>query len=132
MREYPNLVCFNCDNLSHISKECPESAKCCICKSLDHLSIKSEYLCCSSVINSASASSCHNSSFTKFNAKLLFQLLLTPPLSWCMLFILFSRTNHAFNSILSARFDLISDSTFFQFIVSAVHKDQSSWIYCPG
>ena len=69
-REGPNVVCFNCDNLGHIihysciSKECPDSPRCCICKSLNHLAINCEYSWGSSVVNSASASSCHNSSIT--------------------------------------------------------------------
>ena len=63
-RECPNVVCFNCDNLGHISKECPDSPRCCICKSLNHLAINCEYSWGSSVINSAGASSCHNSSIT--------------------------------------------------------------------
>ena len=63
-RECPNVVCFNCDNLGHISKECPDSPRCCICKSLNHLPINCEYSLGSSVINSTSASSRHNSSIT--------------------------------------------------------------------
>ena len=61
------LFCFNCDNLGHISKECPDSSRCCICKSLDHLAIDCEFSWCSSVINSASAP-CHNSVITKLDA----------------------------------------------------------------
>ena len=70
VRECPNVVCFNCDNLGHISKECPDSPRCCICKSLNLLAINCEYLWGSSVINFASASSCHNTSITntKLNA----------------------------------------------------------------
>ena len=67
-RECPNLVCFNCDGLGHISKECPDSPRCCICKSLNHLAISFEYSWCSSLINSAIASSRQNSSVSKFNA----------------------------------------------------------------
>ena len=63
-REWPNVVCFNCDDLGHISKECPDSPRCCICKSLNHLVINCEYSWGSFVINSASASSCHNYSVT--------------------------------------------------------------------
>ena len=63
-RECPNVVCFNCDNLGHISKECPNFPRCCICKSLNHLAINCECSWGSSVINSASASSCHDSSIT--------------------------------------------------------------------
>ena len=36
-RGCPNLVCFNCDNSSRITKECPDSPRWCICKSLNHL-----------------------------------------------------------------------------------------------
>ena len=63
-REWPNVVCFNCDDLAHISKECPDSPRCCMCKSLNHLVINCEYSWGSFVINSASASSCHNYSVT--------------------------------------------------------------------
>ena len=63
-RECPNVVCFNCDNLGHISKECQDSPRCCMCKSLNHLAINCEYSWGSSIINSAGASSCHNSSIT--------------------------------------------------------------------
>ena len=63
-RECPNIVCFNCHNLGHISKECLDSPRCCICKSLNHLAINCEYSWCSSVINCAGVSSCHNSSIT--------------------------------------------------------------------
>ena len=61
-------VQFNCDDLGHISKECPDSPRCCICKSLNHLAINCEYSWCSSVINSAVPSPCQNSSITKINA----------------------------------------------------------------
>ena len=67
-RECPSLVCFNCDNLSHISKESPHSPSCCICKSLDLLAILCEFSWCSSVINSARVPFCHNCSITKVNA----------------------------------------------------------------
>ena len=63
-RECPNVVFFNCDNLGHIGKECPDSPRCCICKSLNHFAINCEHSWGSSVINSAGASSCHNSSIT--------------------------------------------------------------------
>lgn len=32
-----NTVCFNCDSLGHISRECLKKVKCCICKSERHL-----------------------------------------------------------------------------------------------
>ena len=63
-RGCPNLVCFNCDNLGHITKECPDSPRWCICKSLNHFAINCDYSWGSSVINSAGASSYHNSSIT--------------------------------------------------------------------
>ena len=47
---------------------CPDSPRCCICKSLNHLAIECEYSWCSSVINSDIPSSCQNSSVTKLNA----------------------------------------------------------------
>ena len=65
-RECPSRVCFNCDNLSHISKESPLSPSCCICKSLDLLAIDCEFS--SSFINSARVPSCHSCSITKVNA----------------------------------------------------------------
>ena len=37
------LFCFDCDNLGQISKECPDSSKCCICKSLDQFAIDCEF-----------------------------------------------------------------------------------------
>ncbi|XP_015759067.1 PREDICTED: uncharacterized protein LOC107338347 [Acropora digitifera] len=40
-RGCPNLVCFNCDNLGRITKECPDSPRWCICKSLNHFAINS-------------------------------------------------------------------------------------------
>ena len=49
-RECPNLVCFNCDGLGHIIKECADSPRCCICKSLNHLAINCEYSCIHGVL----------------------------------------------------------------------------------
>ena len=63
-RECPNGVCFNCDNLGHISKESPHSPRCCICKSLDHLAIDCEFSR-RSPLNSSRVSSCRNGSITR-------------------------------------------------------------------
>ena len=38
-RECNNTVCFNCDQLGHMSKECPNEMLCCICKRADHMAI---------------------------------------------------------------------------------------------
>ena len=35
--ECKNTVCFNCDGLGHVSKECIRPMYCCICKSGQHL-----------------------------------------------------------------------------------------------
>lgn len=35
--ECQNVVCFNCDELGHQSRDCGENIRCCICKSEDHL-----------------------------------------------------------------------------------------------
>lgn len=32
-RDCANEVCFNCDTIGHVAKHCPETMKCCICKS---------------------------------------------------------------------------------------------------
>lgn len=32
-------VCFNCDQIGHVAKNCPEDMKCCICKSQQHKAI---------------------------------------------------------------------------------------------
>ena len=87
------LFCFNCHNLGHISKECPDSPRCCICKSLDHLAIDCEFSWCSSVINSASAPSCHNSSITKLNATAT-QMNVSDSLTGSMFLILSSSNHH--------------------------------------
>ena len=34
-----NSVCFNCDQIGHVAKHCPEDMKCCICKSPQHKAI---------------------------------------------------------------------------------------------
>ena len=35
--ECQNVVCFNCDELGHQSRDCGENIRCCICKSEEHL-----------------------------------------------------------------------------------------------
>jgi len=35
-RQCPNLVCFNCDALGHVSLECNAGDKCSVCKDHDH------------------------------------------------------------------------------------------------
>ena len=34
--ECQNIVCFNCDELGHQSRDCGEAVRCCICKSTEH------------------------------------------------------------------------------------------------
>ena len=38
-RDCANEVCFNCDEIGHQSKSCPQKMRCCICKSEEHLAI---------------------------------------------------------------------------------------------
>ena len=138
-----SALILNFNNLARISKECLESPRCCICKSFNHLS-------------------CHKMwQLPKWMLK-MHRVLLTPlswsvflilftatittfiGISRCNLPFVFCVT--AFNSILfwylvyvqsnctvsPACFDWIPESSFFQFIVYAVRKDQSSRIKCPG
>ena len=59
--ECHNVVCFNCDELGHQSKECPGPVLCCICKRADHRARRCPFawhrpsgISASSVNNSAS------------------------------------------------------------------------------
>ena len=38
-KEYRNLICFNCDQIGHESRDCPEDMLCCICKESSHMAI---------------------------------------------------------------------------------------------
>ena len=38
-KECRNLICFNCDQIGHESRECPEDMLCCICKQSSHMAI---------------------------------------------------------------------------------------------
>ena len=42
-RDCNNEVRFNCDEIGHTSKNCPEKTKCCICKSEAHMVIDCDY-----------------------------------------------------------------------------------------
>lgn len=38
-KECRNLICFNCDQIGHESRDCPEDMLCCICKESSHMAI---------------------------------------------------------------------------------------------
>ena len=38
-KECRNLICFNCDQIGHESRDCPEDMLCCICKQPSHMAI---------------------------------------------------------------------------------------------
>ena len=38
-KECRNLICFNCDQIGHESRDCPEDMLCCICKQSSHMAI---------------------------------------------------------------------------------------------
>ena len=39
IKDCRNTVCFNCDQIGHVSRNCPEGRKCCICKDSSHYAI---------------------------------------------------------------------------------------------
>lgn len=38
-KECTSIVCFNCEGTGHLSRDCPDGVRCCICKSLDHYAL---------------------------------------------------------------------------------------------
>ena len=38
-RDCANEVCFNCDSVGHVARNCPEEVRCCICKQSTHRAI---------------------------------------------------------------------------------------------
>ena len=39
VRDCTNTVCYNCDKTGHVSQDCEEAMRCCICKSEHHMAV---------------------------------------------------------------------------------------------
>lgn len=38
-KECTSTVCYNCDGLGHLNRDCPQGLRCCICKSEEHVAV---------------------------------------------------------------------------------------------